>query len=137
MVDGWSFVDWSPGRRAAMSRDHRKLRVFQKADEAVIRVYRATQQFPVEERSGLQGQLRKAAVSTPTNIVEGCARRSTADDLRFLDVAAGSAAEARYLLGLSRRLGDIDTEESELLISDYTEIPGGLQNLIASLCHEL
>lgn len=120
-----------------MSRDHRKLRVFQKADEAVIRVYRATQQFPVEERSGLQGQLRKAAVSTPTNIVEGCARRSTADDLRFLDVAAGSAAEARYLLGLSRRLGDIDTEESELLISDYTEIPGGLQNLIASLCHEL
>jgi four helix bundle protein len=116
-----------------MSRDHRKLRVFEKADQAVVRVYRATRRFPIEERFGLQTQVRRAAVSVPTNIVEGSARQSTADYLRFADIAAASAAEARYLVDLARRLKFMNDDDCDSLVADYTEVLGGLHNLIRSL----
>ena len=85
-----------------MGRDPSKLKVVHLADELVVEVYRATRGFPVEERYGLQAQLRRAAVSVPTNIVEGCARNSERDYLHFLDVAIASASEVRYLLGFER-----------------------------------
>ncbi|MBA3948598.1 MAG: four helix bundle protein [Acidobacteria bacterium] len=70
-----------------MGRNHRQLTVFQKADELAVLVYRLTAKFPSDERFELRSQLRRAAVSTPTNIVEGCARDSRRDYARFLDIA--------------------------------------------------
>jgi len=68
-------------------RDHTKLRAFELADEVAILIYRITKGFPKEEIYGLTSQMRRAAVSVVSNIVEGCARESQAEYLRFLEVA--------------------------------------------------
>lgn len=93
-----------------MSRDHRKLAVFQKADELLVPTYRATQGFPPEERFGLQSQIRRAALSVPTNLVEGCARHSEGEFRHFVSVALGSASEVTYLLEVAVRLGHLGGE---------------------------
>ena len=116
-----------------MSRDHSKLKVFHRADELVVGVYRATRCFPVEERYGLQAQLRRAAVSVPTNIVEGCARNSEKDYLHFVDVAIASAAEVGYLLGLSARLGILQETDQGPLVRGYDELIRSLQKLLSAL----
>jgi four helix bundle protein len=96
-----------------MPRDHRKLAAFTLADDLALIVYESSNGFPTSERFGLQAQLRRAAVSIPTNIVEGCGRESERDFLRFLDIAFGSCREVAYLGSLSTRLGFIDTESSD------------------------
>ena len=88
-------------------RDHRKLRAFELADRMALMAYRSTARFPVEERFGLAQQIRKSAVSIPSNIVEGCARKGQADYLRFLDIAFASSRELAYQLSIAIRLGPL------------------------------
>jgi len=116
-----------------MSRDPNKLRVFGAADALVIDVYRLSGSFPLSERFGLQSQLRRAAVSTAANIVEGCARRSTREYVNFLNVANGSAAEARYLVDVAVRLGFLTPTNALAILERYTELMKGLQKLIESM----
>jgi four helix bundle protein len=86
-------------------RDHSKLKAFELADEIAIKIYQVTRTFPKEEIYGLTSQMRRAAVSVPSNIVEGCARESQAEYLRFLEIAFGSLRELDYQYGLAKRLG--------------------------------
>ena len=83
--------------------DHTKLRAFELADEVVLLIYRATVGFPKQGIYGLTSQMRRAAISVPSNIVEGCARESQTEYLRFLESAFGSLRELHYQLGLSKR----------------------------------
>jgi len=116
-----------------MPRDHRKLDAFQLADELVVAVYLASADFPASERYGLRSQLRRAAVSTPTNIVEGCARNSLGDYLRFLDIALGSARETAYLVSLARRLSMLEPRDANPLEALADRVAGTLVNLSRSL----
>jgi len=119
-----------------VSRDHRKLRVFTVADGLVTKIYSITQDFPAAERFGLQSQLRRAAVSAACNIVEGCARRGENEYLNFLNIAAGSASEARYLVEVSCRLGFLCAADSSVAMDGYRELAARLQALIKSLSPE-
>ncbi len=89
-------------------RDHTKLRAFQLADEIALMIYQATRGFPKDEIYGLSAQMRRAAVSVPSNIVEGCARGTQPEYLRFLEIAFGSLRELHYQFSLAARLGYTD-----------------------------
>ena len=117
-------------------RDHTKLRAFEMADLLALDVYKSTADFPRAEQFGLTSQMRRAAVSIPSNIVEGCARDSTADYLRFLDIAFGSLRELEYQASLAHRLGYLSevqrlaavmTETSKVLAALYAVEPKPLQ----------
>ena len=113
-------------------RDHTKLKAFQLADQLAVDIYKGTVSFPREEMFGLTSQLRRAAVSVPSNIVEGCARSTEKDYLRFLDIAFGSAKEAGYQIGLSFRLGFLPETEYQELSGLATETAKVLNGLIQS-----
>ena len=86
-----------------------ELRVWQKSHRLALSIYRASATFPRHEIFGLTQQIRRAAVSVPSNIAEGFRRRSRADKSRFLNMAAASLDELQYQLLLAHDLGYCDT----------------------------
>ena len=114
-------------------RDHTKLRAFELADEVAVLVYKVTASFPREELYGLTSQMRRAAVSIPSNIVEGCSRDSQADYIRFLYIAFGSMRELHYQLSLSKRLGFLSRDNSSLIEPKVLEAEKVLNGLIRAL----
>jgi len=116
-----------------MPRDHRRLDAFQLADQLALAIYRLTVDLPSTERFGIQSQLRRAALSIPTNIVEGCARDSQGDLKRFLDIAFGSAREILYLISIATRLGFIEAREAREVVTLGDRVAGAVLNLRRSL----
>ena len=114
-------------------RDHRKLRAFELADQLALAVYQETRAFPKEELFGLTSQIRRAAVSIPSNIAEGCARNTELDYLRFLDTAYGSARELEYQLSLATRLDLLTDQASRKLNPMCQETGKVLYGLIRSM----
>jgi len=110
--------------RDSEKRPHERLDVWQDAMMLVEVVYRLTAAFPDNERFGRVVQMRRAAISIPSNIAEGAARRSTAEYLRFLSIARGSLAELDTQLQISTRLG---------LATPSTEIEETLHRTFARL----
>ncbi len=106
----------SPVRKGekAMER-YRNLEVWKLADGLALEIYRETKQFPRDEVYGITAQLRRAALSVPTNIVEGYSRRGDKELARFLDIALGSLGELRYLLFFTCRLGYLTGKRFEEL----------------------
>ena len=98
-------------------RDYTKIKAFVKADDLVMRVYQLTRSWPSEEMYGLTSQVRRAAVSVASNIVEGSGRRHLPDYLQFVNRAYTSLREVGYDLHLAHRLGYVND-------GSYTEISG-------------
>jgi len=98
------------------------LKVWQRSHQLVLRIYRQTKVFPSEEKYGLTSQLRRAAVSVPTNIAEGSKRERNQDYARFLNIGEGSLAETEYLVMLSRDLEYLDPQVATPLLAEIHEI---------------
>ena len=114
-----------------MARDPRKLEAFVLADQLVLDVYRV--RFPVDERFGLQSQIRRGAISVVANLVEGSTRRSERDYLHFVTIAIGSASEVRYLIDVASRLGFVEAGPAQDLGQRYDRVIRALQALISFL----
>ncbi|NKF22234.1 four helix bundle protein [Solimonas sp. C16B3] len=109
------------------------MEVWRDALDLVAAVYRATASFPADERFGLTSQLRRAAVSVPSNIAEGMARSGRAELLHFLHIARGSLAEIETQIQIARRLDLLGEDEAldEQLDRVFAKL-GGFLNAIKS-----
>ena len=114
-------------------KDFRKLKVWEKAHSVTLKFYKITKKFPREELYGLTSQIRRSAVSVPTNISEGCVRSSDADFARFLYISLGSTSELEYLTLLSSELNFIEKSSSVQLLEEVNEVKKMLISLIKKL----
>jgi four helix bundle protein len=113
--------------------DFKKLRVWQEAHTFALDLYAATRSFPGDERYGLTSQLRRAAVSFPSNLAEGSSRGSDADFARFVQIAVGSASEAEYQLLLAHDLRYLPDPEFDRLNAGLLGVRRMLMALLKSL----
>ena len=116
-----------------MLKHDRELKVWQKSYRRCLDLYRITKKFPKEERYGLTSQIRRAAVSIPSNIAEGYGRKTTADYLRSLYIAYGSVCELETQVLLSGDLNYVNKENLKALKDDTEEVERMLKALIKSL----
>ncbi len=114
-------------------KDFRQLKVWKKSHQLALAIYKVTAKFPKEELYGLTSQARRASMSIPTNIAEGCGRNTDADFARFLQMAMGSASETEYQLLLSLDLGFLNKEQYDKLNPDVTEVKRMLASLLKTL----
>lgn len=103
-------------------KDFKKQIIWQRSHTLTLEIYKATKSFPKEELYGLTSQIRRAVVSIPTNIAEGCGRRSNAELANFLNIASGSASEVEYELLIAKELEYITAEEYNLWFQEISEI---------------
>ena len=111
----------------------RDLIVWQKSMALLTRLYRETNGFPVEEKFGLVSQMRRSAVSIPSNIAEGYGRRSTGDYVRFLQIAIGSVYELQTQLEISRNLTFLNEQKFTGLNDDLCEVERMLSSLAGKI----
>ncbi len=112
-------------------KSYQDLIVWQKSMELVERIYRMTKVFPKEELYGLTSQIRRAAVSIPSNIAEGQARKSTAEFRNFLSIAQGSRAEVETQTLIAQRLGYVTSQQIQEimnLLDEISRMPNTLQS---------
>ena len=101
---------------------YKRLIVWQKSDDLAYRVYHATKDFPKEEMYAMTSQIRRAALSIPTNIVEGYSRQNKNELRQFANIALGSLGELEYLLNFSNRLKYLENEKYRILQALHEEV---------------
>jgi four helix bundle protein len=114
-------------------KDFRELKVWKKAHLLTLNIYNVTSKFPKEELYGLTSQTRRACVSIPTNISEGCGRGSDMELARFFQIAMGSSSEIEYLLLLSHDLNYLNSSDIKSLTGEVIEIKKMLASFIKKL----
>ena len=120
-----------------MGRDFKKIKAWQYADDLSVLIYNKSKSFPKEEIYGIISQLRRAAVSVPTNIAEGSGRKHGKDYLRFLLIARGSMAEIEYLLHFSKRIGYLREADFKNLEDQRIKAARTLNGLIVAVENQI
>jgi four helix bundle protein len=113
-----------------MNKPHKKLDAWAIAVDLAHQIYKTTDGFPVKEQFGLISQARRAAVSVPSNIAEGVARRTKREFLQFLHIAKGSLSELDTQLEIARRLKYLEQKEWETLDAQLERVDRMLSGLI-------
>ena len=116
-----------------MLKNYKELKVWQKSYQLCLEMYKTTKTFPKNEGFGLTSQMRRAALSIPSNIAEGYGRKTTPEYVRFLYIAYGSTCELETQLLLSGDLGYLNKEKVSELQRDIGEVERMLKALIKSL----
>ncbi len=114
-------------------KNFRDLKVWTKAHQLALNIYHVSKSFPKEEQFGITSQIRRAALSIPTNIAEGCGRGSDSDFARFIQIAFGSASEVEYQIFFCRELHFIQENIYSTLSNDVIEIKKSLTALLKKL----
>ena len=114
-------------------KSYKDLKVWQRSYQLCLEIYKITKGFPDEEKYGLTSQLRRAAVSVPSNISEGYGRKTTPEYIQFLYIAYGSVCEIETQILLSGDLGYISNGRLEMLNEGIREVERILKALIRSL----
>jgi four helix bundle protein len=99
-----------------------KLQVWQRSHRLAQAIFTLTSSFPIEDRYTLTAQLRRAALSVPTNIAEGSKRRSNAEFAHFINISEGPLSEVEYLLIFSRDMGRLNAKTATTLLQEVSEI---------------
>lgn len=114
-------------------RNYRELLVWQKGHQLALEIYRVTVGFPKVEQFGLTDQLRRAAISVPSNVVEGYERGSNKEFKHFLSIARGSTGEVRAQIELARDIGYMQDDDFEKIFDLTTEVHKMINSLIKKL----
>ena len=114
-------------------RTYKDLEIWKRSIQLVEDIYQITKDFPKEELYGLTSQLRRAAISIPSNIAEGFARFHNAEYKQFLYISLGSCAEASTQLIITLRLGYLEKEKMDILLDEIDEISKMTMGLIKKL----
>lgn len=114
-------------------RPHRRLDVWKRSLLLTREIYKTTSAFPKSEEYGLVSQMRRAAVSIPSNLAEGAGRKGSKEFKQFLNIAQGSISELDTQIELALMLGYISTDQHEGLNSELTDISKMLYGLSRSL----
>ncbi|MFZ4725000.1 MAG: four helix bundle protein [Paludibacter sp.] len=112
---------------------HKELKVWQKGIELVKSIYEITKSFPNNEQFGLVSQMRRAAVSIPSNIAEGCGRHSEKELIHFLYISIGSASELETQTIISHELNFLEKAQAEQILEMISEIIRMTSSLIKSI----
>ena len=112
--------------------NHKDLDVWKKSMDLVTEIYSVTTNFPVDEKFGIVSQIRRAAVSIPSNIAEGCTRYSDKEVSHFIDIAIGSLAELETQLLISKNLGYIKDDKIMQEICSVGQMLSGLKRHLKS-----
>lgn len=113
--------------------NYKDLKVWEKAHQFTLDVYRVSRLFPKEEMYGLTSQLRRSAASIPANIAEGCGKKTQPDLANFLNISLGSSNEAEYFILLAKDLKYISSEDYLILEKLINEIKAMLIALIGKV----
>ncbi len=113
--------------------NYKELKVWEKAHQFVLEVYRITKTFPKDELFALTNQFRRASVSVAANITEGCGKKTQKEFARYLNISLASSNECEYFVLLSRDLGYLNMAEFEALNKRVNIVKAMLINLIAKV----